>query len=133
MTLFLASGIFGWADLTYSRVLAPTTRTFLWHFCGLLRSLIIQVSLIWYRHKQSNEYYTGHLIYWIHLYCLVLNIRILHGVPLHSQILQDAVFHEHRLFFAIREQSGGIIFLPPLSLRVTFHQLFITIFCILVN
>ena len=41
---------------------------------------------------------TGHLIYWIHLYCLVLNILILHGVLLHLQTLKDAVSHGHRLF-----------------------------------
>ena len=34
----------------------------------------------------------------------------------------------HRHFFAIREQSGGMTFLNPLLLHVTFHPLFIIIY-----
>ena len=65
-----------------------------------------------------------HLIYWIHLSCLVLNILILHGVLQHSQTLKDAVFHRHRHFFAIRGQSGGITFLNPLLLHMTSSTLY---------
>ena len=63
---------------------------------------------------------------------LVLNIPTQHGVLLHLRTLWGAVSHGHSHFFVIRVQNGGINFQSPLLLHVTFHLLFIIIYCMVI-
>ena len=48
-------------------------------------------------------------------------------------MLTDVVDHEHKHFFAIREQSGGVNFLNKSFLSVTLCPLFIITYCILIK